>query len=77
MVGKVVKLLSTVEPVTPIEIGFEPLVPCDNLPNDKYHKILFIVEGSNTDHITKDISKVFKIEYEVAENIKKSFKNSC
>ena len=51
MVGKVDRAKPTLEfnvlPVTVIEIGFEPLVPCDNLPNDKVPKFVpFVVPTS-------------------------------
>ena len=53
-----------------LDIGFER-ASLLYFEGDKLKYLNSISVGGN--HITKDISKVFKIEYEVAENIKKSF----
>ena len=56
-----------------LDIGFER-ASLLYFEGDKLKYLNSISVGGN--HITKDISKVFKIEYEVAENIKKSFNKS-
>ena len=58
MVGKVVKPTSTVKPVTPIEIGLDPLVTLVNLPNDpelinilSENKVDIVIQPQNSEGV--------------------------